>query len=153
MVWDITLKLIRTSININLTIKVLRWPILSGSSWTSCYTMYWYLIWFYRCSHNFSLWSYLCIASAQNVKDIEALPFNLWLQEVNTRILVYAIYMPSLWQKAVFGQIAKQFQLMDWCCPSVCPSFIGSSTFRLTFGFKFWNLLCNLVIPSLIVSC
>ena len=36
-----------------------------------------------------------------------------------------------------FCQIAKQFWLMDWRCPSVHPSFCPSVNIWLTFSFKF----------------
>ena len=46
----------------------------------------------------------------------------------------------SCWQHQcfpnTFGRIAKQFRLMDWWCPSVCPS-VCLSTFWLTSAFKF----------------
>ena len=34
--------------------------------------------------------------------------------------------------------------------PSVCPFDVK---ILLTYVFKFWNLLCNLALPSLVVSC
>ena len=36
---------------------------------------------------------------------------------------------------------------------SICLSIRLTSTFLLTFAFKFWNLLSNPALPSLLVSC
>ena len=52
-----------------------------------------------------------------------------------------------------FGLIAKQFQPIEWPCPSACLFVRQTSPFLLTFVFDFWNLLCNRALPSLAVSC
>ena len=48
----------------------------------------------------------------------------------------------SFWEKflpKIFSRFLRQFQPMDWCCPSVCLSIRLTSTFWLAFAYKFWN--------------